>query len=464
MFLGRRQELALLSREYDQPRPSLIVMRGRRRVGKSTLLLHTLKDRPSVYFQASRLTSTDNLAFLRETIASSLGADPVLDGLMTWPSVLAYLAGQARHHPGLVVVLDEFPYLADAEPALPSLIQAAWDRIQAESVPITLVLCGSSVSFMAELLAERNPLHGRQTLDLNLEPLSYREAGERFERWPLDERLRAYGVFGGMPYYLALCDPAMTLRQNIEDVILDRGAPLHDEPTHLLQSELTSVARYASVLRAVADGCTQWGEIVNRLPDLKEGSQLGPYMARLEGLRLIEAHRSLDSDARARNTRYRLGDPFLGFWYHFVLPNQSALEVGHQAQVFEQAIAPHLDRFLGPVFETVCRDFVRRHGQEVFGTPAREVGAIWGADFDLDVAATLLDGRTVLGECKWWEDRVGLNVLEKLRSSVGKTRHAAATTELALFSRAGFTEEVQAARVTRIDLPTLYGQLTSAKI
>ena len=458
MFLGRRQELALLSREYGRSRPSLIVMRGRRRVGKSTLLLHSLTDRPAVYFQASRLTSADNLAFLREAIAASFGPDPVLAGLTTWPSVLAYLAQQARHHPGLVIVLDEFPYLADAEPALPSLIQAAWDRIQTEVVPITLVLCGSSVSFMSELLAERNPLHGRQTLDLNLEPLSYREAGEYFATWSLEERLRAYGVFGGMPYYLALCDPAMTLRQNIEEVILDRGAPLHDEPTHLLQSELTSVARYASVLRAVADGCTQWGEIVNRLPDLKEGSQLGPYMARLEGLRLIEVHRSLDSDERARNRRYRLGDPFLSFWYHFVLPNQSALVAGHQAQVFEQAIAPHLDRFLGQLFETVCREFVRRHGQEVFGTPAREVGAIWGADFDLDVAATLLDGRVVLGECKWWEDRIGLNVLERLQSSGGKTRYAPAATAFALFSRAGFSREVQAAAVTRIDLPILYGQ------
>ena len=180
-------------------------------------------------------------------------------------------------------------------------------------------------------------------------------------------------------------------------------------------------------------------------------------MARLEGLRLIEVHRSLDSDARARNTRYRLGDPFLGFWYHFVLPNQSALEAGHQAQVFEQAIATHLDRFLGPVFETVCRDFVRRHGQEVFGVLAREVGAIWGADFDLDVAATLLDGRTVLGECKWWDDRVGLNVLERLRLTSGKTRYAA-TTELALFSRAGFTDEVKASGVRLVDLAKLYGQ------
>nr|WP_246581021.1 ATP-binding protein [Deinococcus aestuarii] len=455
--MGRRQELTLLEREYGRPRPSLIVVRGRRRVGKSTLLLHSLRDRPSVYYQASRLTAADNLALFRQAVVTALGDDPVLAGLSTWPALLAYLAEQARTRPGLTVVLDEFPYLADAEPALPSLIQGAWDRIQATGLPLKLVLCGSSISFMAELLAERNPLHGRQTLDIDLAPLSYREAGERFGDWPLDERLKAYGVFGGMPYYLALCDPTRTLQQNVEEVILERGAPLHDEPTHLLQSELTSVARYASVLRAVADGCTQWGEIVSRLPELGSGSQLAPYMTRLEGLRLIDVSRSLDNDERARNRRYRLGDPFLAFWYHFVLPHRSALEAGHVDWVYGQRIAPQLDRFLGATFEGICRDFMRRYGQEVFGVPAREVGSIWAADYDLDVAATLLDGRVVYGECKWWEDLVGLNVLGKLRESAQKTRYGGGEAELALFSRRGFTSEVQGSGVTLVDLPRLYG-------
>jgi uncharacterized protein len=435
----------------------LVVVRGRRRVGKSTLLIRSLDGRPAIYFQASRLTSADNLIFLRQAIAASLGENAVLDGLRTWPSVLAYLADQARVRPGLTLVLDEFPYLVDAEPALPSLIQAAWDRVQSEGQPLNLVLCGSSISFMSSLLAERNPLHGRQTLDLTLAPLSYREAAARFPDWPLDERLTAYGIFGGMPYYLALCDPALSLRQNVEGVILDRGAPLHDEPTHLLQSELTSVARYASVLRAVADGCTGWSDIVGRLPDFKEGTQLSPYMARLEALGLVEATRSLDSDERARNRRYRLADPFLGFWYHFVLPHRSALEAGHLSWVYDQGIAPHLDRFLGPVFEAVCRDFMRRSSVEVFGVPAREVGSIWAGHSDLDVAATLLDGRVVLGECKWWSTRVGINVLNTLTGSAAQTRYGNGQAELALFSRRGFSDEVRASGVTLVDLPTLYG-------
>ena len=240
-------------------------------------------------------------------------------------------------------------------------------------------------------------------------------------------------------------------------MILDRGAPLHDEPTHLLQSELTSVARYASVLRAVADGCTQWSDIVGRLPDFKEGAQLSPYMARLEALGLVEVTRSLDSDERARNRRYHLGDPFLAFWYHFVLPHRSALQAGHLSWVYEHGIAPHFDRFLGPVFETVCRDFVRFSGEEVFGVPAREVGSVWAGDYDLDVAATLLDGRVILGECKWWTDRLGVNVLNTLKQSAAKTRYGEGDAELALFSRSGFTDEVTSSGVTLVDLPRLYG-------
>lgn len=456
MFLGRSQELAALRAEYARPRPSLILLRGRRRVGKSTLLLRSLSAQPHVYYQASRLTASENLILLRQTVREVLGDDPVLDGLGTWTATLLQLARMSLQQPGLTLVLDEFPYLCDGKPALPSLVQQVWDRVQAETLPFNLVLCGSSVAFMGELLAERNPLHGRQTLSLDLAPLSYREAAGRFPEWSLDDCVRAYAIFGGMPYYLALCEPDLPLKANVVQVILGRGAPLHDEPTQLLQAELQNVARYATLLRAVADGCTTWSEILGRLPELGSSQQLSPYVSKLEELRLIEVTRSLDAAPKARNRRYRLADPFLTFWYHFVLPHQSVLEAGQAEAVWSQVIEPQLDGFIGWPFERICRDFVRLYGHEQFGVPAREVGSIWGADHDVDVAALLLDGRAVYGECKWWRDPVGANILSHLREKTAGISYGKGPPLYALFARTGFTPALTGEEVFLIGLPELY--------
>ena len=173
------------------------------------------------------------------------------------------------------------------------------------------------------------------------------------------------------------------------------------------------------MLRAISDGCHDWGEIIGRVKDFKDGAQLAPYIKKLEGLRLIEVTRSLDASEKDRNRRYDLSDPFLEFWFRFVLPNRSALEVGHAKDVLEALILPFMEDHMGGAFERICREFVRLHGQEVLGIAAREVGRVWAADYDLDVAGELLDGSSLYGECKWWKDPVGENVLERLLETSG---------------------------------------------
>jgi len=449
MFVGRERELAVLQKEMDRPGPSLVVVYGRRRVGKSTLILHAIQGRPHVYYQATRVTDPDSQALFRSQISRALGGDPVLDGLTGWESLFEYLHQRARSTAqGLTVVLDEFPYLCDANPALPSIVQKVWDHVRATGSPLNLILCGSSISFMEELLAERNPLHGRQTAALDVGPLTYREAAGFFPGWSAEECLRVYGVFGGLPYYLSLCRPERTLAENILNVVLADGAPLREEPEHLLQAELQNVARYASILRAVADGCTQRSEIMNRvLPKGETGTSLTPYFHKLEALRLLRAEVSLDirDRDRARNARFYLDDPFLAFHFRFVLPYASALEAGHAEEVLQEAILPHLDEYMGGRFEEICRDWLRLYGRERLPSSAREVGRIWAADYDIDVAATLLNGEQAFGECKWWAGPVGLNILDRLQENSALTRYRKRdhTPCYLLFSRSGFTPELE---------------------
>jgi uncharacterized protein len=458
-FIGRTYELEALRREYQQTHPSMIVVYGRRRVGKSTLILESLQGSRFIYYQASRLTDLDNLNLFKRNLETIVGTNPILNSLNDWSGVFAYLEILAQNQPGLTIVIDEFPYLCEAQPGLPSLIQASWDHIRSNNTQLNLVLCGSSIAFMEDLLNERNPLRGRQNLTLDLEPMPYTDVAKWVPNWNRIEQLRLYGVFGGMPYYLAMINPNLKLEENLLEIVLTRSAPLFEEPTQLLQSELKAPQRYASVLRAISEGCHKSGEIIGRVKDFKDASELSPYLKKLEALRLIEITRSLETDEKDRNRRYTLNDPFLEFWFRFVLPNQSALESGHASEVLEMLIKPFLDDHMGAVFEGVCREFMRFHAQTILKTPARVVGRVWAANYDLDVAGELLDGATLFGECKWWKDKVGENVLERLLETSAQAKYGTSDerTQYLLFSKSGFTPalKVRARQNKALHLVTL---------
>jgi uncharacterized protein len=445
-FIGRRRELEALRRELGRDRPSVLIVLGRRRVGKSRLLVEATRDRPTIYYQATRIADSMNLKLFKAVAEHVVGADPLLDAVDGWLGVLTYLEQVAASRiNGLTVVVDEFPYLCEADPALPSILQKFCDGLLDRGSPFKLVLCGSKVAFMEELLGGKNPMHGRQTFELDVEPLPYRDAARFFPDWTPIDQLLAYGIFGGIPYYLNLCDPSTSLDANVLDVVLATGAPLGDEPNNLLQAELRDVTRYATILRAVADGCTNSGEIIARVRELRDASALSPYVRKLEELRLIRIVRSLDASERERDRRYYLDDPFLAFWYRFYLPHASALASGHADDVWKHGIKPYLDDYMGGLFEWICRAFVRLFGGEIFPAAAREVGQIWDKDFDIDVAGRLLNEATFSGECKWWSGSAGLNVLEHLKEVTGRSsyygdrRHAHF---YLLFSRSGFTADL----------------------
>jgi len=468
MFIGRQNELALLRGELGSPRPSLAVIYGRRRVGKSTLIREAIKDEAHVFYQATRITSSLSLEAFKVEISRTLGSDELLAGITDWLAVLHYLARAAERRPGLIVVLDEFPYLADADPALPSVVQKFWDSGAVRPGNLKLLLCGSVISHMEELLAERNPLYGRKTLALDLAPLSFREAAQFVPRYRAEDKLETYGVFGGMPFYLELLDRRATLENNIMRVLLIETGSLVDEPIVLLQSELREVSRYASVLSAIAGGCTKHGDIIGRVREISDSRALGPYLEKLERMRLIRIVKSMDASPKQRDRRYFIADPLVAFWYRFVQLNLSGVAQGFGADIWRHQIAPNLDEFMGRAFEEICREHARRFSQESLSAPAQEIGRIWQADYDIDIAGRLLDGSMLYGECKWWRDFVGENVLDELmqrasRTDYGRDNHKR---QFVLYARRGFTAGLRRRATTQpgIALHTPQTMLRSAGI
>jgi hypothetical protein len=225
-----------------------------------------------------------------------------------------------------------------------------------------------------------------------------------------------------MPSVVRRLDPAVGLSANVRRTVLDPDAPLLHAGVDLLRREVQSPARYASILRALALGRREWGELAAAVPDLTSSGQLGPYLARLEALRLVEVRRSLDARDRSRSRRYHAPDPFVSFWYRCVLPHLTELEAGDAADVWTRRIRPALDEHVRLFFPDLARAYVRRYAEQL-RSPARESGALWGPGYELDVAATLRSGAACYGICHWRDEPVGEDTLTAIAAALRQSRY-----------------------------------------
>jgi len=449
VFIGRERELAELEERWRAGRPELFIVYGRRRVGKTELLLQFSRrgDKKTVYFLASQVTRQEHLRQLSEVMRETF-PDPLLESMTftTWESFLSYLGERARKE-RFLMVLDEFPYLCEATPELPSTIQRFWDLHGKES-RIFLVLCGSHLGFMErQVLGERSPLYGRRTGQLRLRPFDYREASRFFPKYSPREKLIAYGIVGGMPAYLVRFSPELPLRENLLREMLRAQGYLYEEPHFLLRMELRDPKVYASILGAIASGCTKLNEIAQRAGLTVQVAS--KYLGVLQELELVEREVPFTARAprRSKRGRYHLRDNYLNFWFRFVQPYSSMVEAGQGGYVYDRFIAPGLDEYMDHVFEGVARAYMRLYAPEELGMPpVLRVGREWGADFEIDIVTEHTDGSWTFGECKWTRAPVGERVLHQLRAKVKSlSNHAAVPKEVryAIFSSGGFTPKLK---------------------
>jgi len=334
----------VLAELHASGRPELFVLYGRRRVGKTELLQRLCAGRRAVYFLAAQVRAKDSLRAFRDAVADGL-EDPLAASVEfpDWSAALAFVAERARDE-RLLIVLDEFPYLCEASPELPSELQRFWDT-RGKNSRLMLVLCGSQVSFMEkEVLAERSPLFGRRTGQRRLEPLAPGESLRFFPRWELEDRVLAYGILGGMPAYLSRFDDRRGLRENLLRECLRPEGFLFDEVQFLLRSELTNPATYNSLLAAVARGIDKVGDIA--LAVGVDTTHANKYLSTLREMGLVEREvPPTDPDPlRSRRGTYRIADRFLAFHFRHVQPHVSLIGAGRGARVLEEFVEPDFAR------------------------------------------------------------------------------------------------------------------------
>jgi len=445
-FVDREDELRRLRDCYNSDDADMAVIFGRRRLGKTELVRESLTNREdAVLYQATETTRQIQLDAFVDVAADSF---PGIDRIeKEWESLLGYLAEEDA-----IIVLDEFPYLIDADKSLPSVIQRLWDQ-ELRDTGVTLVLVGSSISMMEEAtLLGNSPLFGRFTEKIDLRQLNFAALGTFFpESYTPEQLLFAWGVFGGTPYYLDGINLDADLGTIIQQSLLSRQGFLHDEPEYVLRTELTEPNRYFAILKAIAAGNTTSNEIAQTVGI--DGKQISTYTQKLERLRLVEREVPVTEDkTKSRRGRYRILDPLFRFWFRFVYGNEDRYErLG--ADAYETVIEPELADFVSREFENRCQDILPDLYPELMFT---DIGRWWYNEYEVDVVGFDVDGTMLAGECKFTSAPLDYGALGTLENHTDKIRWSPDGSEVkneyALFARNGFTESVREAAAERDDL------------
>ena len=447
MFINRADELAVLERAYRSERAELFVLYGRRRVGKTELLQVFCADKPHLFFVATLASDAEQLASFSHAIWGYTHAE--VPAGFTFPSWEAAFAALADLPGRPVVVLDEFTYLISGHRAIPSILQKAWDGVLRHT-RVMLILCGSYIGMMErEVLGYQAALYGRRTGSALLEPLRLCGAAAFFPAYDPEEQIAAWAVLGGMPYYLQAFTDHLSVLENVRAQILDTRGLLYNEPHLLVSEELREPRNYFSILHCIAHGHTRLGVIAQHA-GVGTPSTVSAYLDVLQRMRLVE--RRVPATERqpdkSKKGMYRLCDPFLRFWFRYVHPHRGSLEIGLGDAVLQQRVAPTFAQYVGFAFEDAAREHVADlavQGRLPF-LPER-IGSWWDRHAEIDVVAVSdADEAILVGECKWWDGPVGLNVLKDLqrRARLLTSQGRWTRTWYALWSKEGFTSELQA--------------------
>ena len=464
-LFDREKEFEELDFVKGEPGSQFLVVSGRRRLGKTTLLVEWAKasGEPAIYWVASRVSKVQLLRSFSQVVYAH--AHPLSQvspdfAYPTWEMALQQLAELAKSR-RLIVTLDEFSYAVEVEPALPSVLQNVWDH-SLKQTHIMLVLCGSHIGMMKKLQAHQAPLFGRITGQLPLGPLPFSAVGAFLPAYSLEQRVAVYAILGGVPGYLERFNDHLSLADNVRRHLFRPTGMFRSEPQFLLQDELQQPANYLAVLLAIAEGH-------HTQKDIRKSTGLthiAAYLARLQELhfvyRRISATIPQTKRTTSRNGRYHLADPYMRFYYRFIHPNQHLLGQGLHEWLWK-LISEQLRSFIGTyTFEELCREWVLTKARaRQFPFPPERVGSHWAADAQIDVVAINWRLKEILlGEVKWTGRAMTPGIVRDL---INKTPRVVPANDwrvhYAFFSRSGFSEaavaEAQKHAALLVDLETL---------
>lgn len=452
MFLCRERELQILNRRYQSTSCECVVIYGRRRVGKTALITEFAKDKKTILFPALKANARDNLEALSRAIAAyrdpGIPSAPVYQSFDDAFAEITRIAQRER----VVFVIDELPFLCEADGSIPSRLQHLLDHDWKET-RLFLILCGSSMSFMEkEVLSEKSPIFGRRTAQLKLMPLSYTDAARFHPELPPEANAYIYGITGGIPHYINLLGVKGSVKEALLQNLFDRSSYLFEEPENLLRQELREPAIYNSIITAIAEGASRANDIATGVH--LESSACSKYLKVLMELGIVQKIEPVMNQSK-KKVIYRITDPFFRFWYRYVPANMMAITANRMDSVYDASVGADVSNYMGQVFETMCRSWLTDH-MEQLPFPLGSLGEWWGnhprqkKEIQIDIVGTEAKtfhqkgGRSfIVGSCKYRNDPVGADELELLQDYASAFTAAGDRVFYYIFSKGGFTDHLK---------------------
>jgi len=438
-FIDRERELGALKKFWHEKEAQLIVIYGKRRVGKTELIKQFNKEKPHIYFLAQRINDYENLKLFGEAVGEFFGDDILRRrGFENWKWFFEYLKKNVKKR--MVIVIDEFPYLAEANKGISSIFQGGWDEYL-KNTPVFFILCGSSISMMEdEVLSYKAPLYGRRTGQIFLKPFPFFEAKKFYPNASFDRCLELYSVAGGNPSYLKIFNPRLSLETNIKKNILQPEAFLYNEVEFILREELREPRNYFAILKAIALGKNKISEIANET-GLPKGI-LHKYLFILEDIHTIQKEVPITekNPLKSRRGIYKLQDQFFKFWFKYILPNKGNIEESRCDFVLKK-IKENFNLIVSENYEIAAKEVIKNHEIRFF--PINKIGRWWDRNEEIDIVAlNEKENKILFCEVKWSNKPVGVDIYDSLkRKSLKVELNKDKRNEyFCLFSKSGFTE------------------------
>ena len=436
MFIGRKKELEVLTEHYKSPHFAFLPIYGRRRIGKTLLIEEFIKDKEAIFFAAVDGTYAQNMDILSQAIFKS-GSAPVF---ADFASALNAIFDMAQTERKIVFVIDEYPYFAQSERSVSSVLQQAIDH-KLSKTDMMIILSGSSMSFMEnQVLGYQSPLYGRRSGQIKLLPENFATSREYAPGFSKEEQAIMYGVTGGIPKYLSLFDDRKTLDDNIFRQFFDKNNFLFEETDNLLKQELNEPAFYKAIISAIATGSSQMKDIAGQTG--RDSSTCSMYLRSLIELGIVQREIPVMEKQQSKKSIYRINDGMFRFWYRFVYHNVSLIQL-NRGDIVYQRIKDQIPHFMGEVFEHICIEYMWRiYGKLPFRF--QNIGRWWGnnpvkkSQQEIDFIAHGDDSKkAIFGECKWRSEKMPESVIDELVDKATMFRFT--EKYYYFFSKSGFT-------------------------
>ena len=440
MFIGRERELKALEKLYTSNKFEFAVIYGRRRVGKTALINQFIGDKSAIYFMGVESNAKQNLENFSKSIIEYSSGIETETAFLSFQAALEYVFKLAEKE-RLILVIDEYPYVARSSKSLASTLQLLIDKYK-DTSRLMLILCGSSMSYMEDhVLAYKAPLYGRRTAQMKLLPFDFEETCHYFKNFSDEDKALIYGIVGGTPQYLLQMDDRLSVEDNIKNTFLNPISFLYEEPVNLLKQEVREPAIYTAIITAIAAGASRMSEISSKVGE--DTNVCSAYIKNLINLGIVQKETPYGEKA-SRKSVYSIEDNMFRFWHRFVLENNSVIARGATELVYKR-IEPQLSDYMGKVFEDICKQYLwKRLLAGECPVDFTSLGRWWGNDpieksqAEIDIIGEQDKATALFGECKWTKEKVDLGVLETLvkRSRLFSYKKI----YFYLFSKSGFTK------------------------